>query len=638
MCGYMHRGYEKLCEVRTYPQVTTLVNRIDWLGSFANEVPFILAAEQLMEVEAPPRAQWIRTLLFELSRIANISLFLGDLGLQLGAQTPAFYAFRDREFVLNQIESVTGGRFHPNFDRIGGLKDDLPKGWIAETKAAMVRLRDFCDEMEGLVFGNEIFQTRTRGIGVIPADVAQSYGLSRRQPPRLAASTGTSARDANVGLAYDQLDWKVWTHPDGDIFARCWVRLQEVREATKIVDQLCDGLPERPDHGQGPPHHQGARGRGVRRHREPARRDGLLRRLQGRLGPFRVKIRSASFNNISIVPWLLRGVYVPDIITILGQPLLHPRGHRPVIALVSVRRGPVVLAGRPRCGSSACCVAVILPAGAFVYLFLFKMMSFMQSRLGPMEAGPYGSMQLLAEVGKFLQKEDIVPERADRRALQAGAVHRRWPSTFLLVRGHAVRARRLLRQPRHRASSGARPCRRCRSSASSSPAGRRPTSTRCIGGLRAAGQLIAYELPMVLAVVGVVIQAGTLNLQGIVAAQAERRDLRLRRHRQPVHHHAVRRVRRSSSIATQAELTQTPFDMPVAESEIVAGYMTEYSGLRFLLFFIGEFATAGAFAAIAATLFLGGWYLPGRRRSTPTYMNVARAAGAVRQDACSSAS
>ena len=106
--GYMHRGYEKLSEVRTYPQVTTLVNRIDWLGSFANEVPFILAAERLMEVEAPPRAQWIRTALFELSRIANVVLFLGDMAVQLGATTPVFYAFRDREFVLNQIESVTG--------------------------------------------------------------------------------------------------------------------------------------------------------------------------------------------------------------------------------------------------------------------------------------------------------------------------------------------------------------------------------------------------------------------------------------------------------------------------------------------------------------------------------------------------
>src|SRR6478735_11398544 len=99
--GYMHRGYEKLTEVRTFPQITTLVNRIDWLGSFANEVPFILAAEQLMDIEAPPRAQYIRTVLFEMARIANITLFLGDMAAQLGAVTPVFYAFRDREHALN---------------------------------------------------------------------------------------------------------------------------------------------------------------------------------------------------------------------------------------------------------------------------------------------------------------------------------------------------------------------------------------------------------------------------------------------------------------------------------------------------------------------------------------------------------
>src|SRR6266550_8528987 len=158
VCGYMHRGYEKLTEVRTYPQVTTLVNRIDWLSSFANEVPFILAAEQLMEVEAPPRAQHIRTILFELSRIANVTLFLGDMGVQLGAVTPVFFAFRDREHVLNMIEAATGGRFHPNFDRIGGLKDDLPKGWIEETKGALARIEAFCGELETPVMGNEIFQ------------------------------------------------------------------------------------------------------------------------------------------------------------------------------------------------------------------------------------------------------------------------------------------------------------------------------------------------------------------------------------------------------------------------------------------------------------------------------------------------
>ena len=253
-------------------------------------------------------------------------------------------------------------------------------------------------------------------------------------------------------------------------------------------------------------------------------------------------------------------------------------------------------------------VAVILPAGGFVYVFLFKMMSFMQSRLGPMEAGPYGSIQLLAEVGKFLQKEDIVPARADRRLFFI-APYIVLASTFLLlvVMPFGPDAYFTNLDTGIFLALGL---------SSVSVIGilvagwASANKYSLIGGLRAAGQLIAYELPMVLAVVGVVIQAGTLNLQGIVTAQHQGEIFGFDGIGNPF---IITQLVgfRVFLIATQAELTQTPFDMPVAESEIVTGYMTEYSGLRFLLFFIGEFATAGAFAAIAATLFLGGWAIPG---------------------------
>jgi NADH-quinone oxidoreductase subunit D len=318
IAGYMHRGYEKLTEVRTYPQVTTLVNRIDWLGSFANEVPFVLAAERLMEVEAPPRAQWIRTLLFELARIANISLFLGDMGAQLGAITPVFFAFRDRERVLNQIESATGGRFHPNFDRIGGVKDDLPKGWDDETRSVMVKMRTFCDEMEDLLMGNEIFEARTRGVGVIPSDVAQSYGLSGANL-RSSGVDWDLRRDAPSPLVWSELDWKVWTHPDGDSFARFWVRLQEVRESTHMVDQLLDGLPAGPIMAKVPRIIKVPAGEAWVATENPLGEMGYYIVSKGELVPFRVKIRSASFNNISIVPWVMKGVLVPDVITILAS-------------------------------------------------------------------------------------------------------------------------------------------------------------------------------------------------------------------------------------------------------------------------------------------------------------------------------
>ena len=317
--GYMHRGYEKLAEVRTYPQVTTLINRIDWVGSFANETPFILAAEKLMEIEAPPRAQYIRTILHEMSRIANVMLGIGDMGVQVGAVTPVFLAFRDREYVLNQIEAATGGRFHPNFDRIGGLKDDLPAGWIQNTKNAMEKVEEFCDTIETLMYGNEIFQARTRGIGIIPKDIGLAYGLSGVNI-RASGVDWDVRRDAmSQGLVYDQVDWKVWTHPDGDCYARMWVRLQEVREGAKIVRALLGKIPAGPVMAKVPRIIKVPAGEAFVETENPLGVMGYYIVSKGELNPFRVKIRSASFSNISITPWLLKGVYVPDIIAILGS-------------------------------------------------------------------------------------------------------------------------------------------------------------------------------------------------------------------------------------------------------------------------------------------------------------------------------
>jgi NADH-quinone oxidoreductase subunit D len=298
--------------------VTTLINRIDWLGHFANEVPFILAAEKLMGVEAPPRAQWLRTIFFEMARQANLMLFLGDMGVQLGAITPVFYAFRDREHVLNLMEAVTGGRFHPNFDRIGGIKDDLPKGWIDEAKGCMKRVRDFCDEMEDLLMGNEIFQARTRGIGVIPAAVASDYGLSGANA-RASGIDVDLRRDEDYPLAWKHLDWKVWTHPDGDSFARYWVRLQEVRESASMVDQMLEGLPSGSIQAKVPRIIKVTAGEAWVHTENPLGEMGYYVVSKGGLGPFRCKIRTPSFNNISILPWLLKGVFVPDVITILAS-------------------------------------------------------------------------------------------------------------------------------------------------------------------------------------------------------------------------------------------------------------------------------------------------------------------------------
>jgi NADH-quinone oxidoreductase subunit H len=252
-------------------------------------------------------------------------------------------------------------------------------------------------------------------------------------------------------------------------------------------------------------------------------------------------------------------------------------------------------------------VAVLLPAGTIVYLFLFKMMSFMQSRLGPMEAGPYGSMQLFAEVGKWLQKEDIVPERADRTIFKMAPLIV-LVSTFLLVAVVPFGPDAYFTQ----FDAGVF---YMLAVSSVSVLGiliagwSSANKYSLLGGLRAAGQLIAYELPMVLAVVGVVIQAGTMNLQSIVLHQNAGSMFGWDGLGNP---YILTQFIGFAvfMIAVQAELTQTPFDMPIAESELVSGYMTEYSGFRFLIFFIAEFATAGVFSLIASVLFLGGWGIP----------------------------
>jgi NADH-quinone oxidoreductase subunit H len=252
-------------------------------------------------------------------------------------------------------------------------------------------------------------------------------------------------------------------------------------------------------------------------------------------------------------------------------------------------------------------VAVLLPAGTIVYVFLFKMMSFMQSRLGPMEAGPYGSLQLVAEVGKWLQKEDIVPARADARIYKIAPIIVLL-STFLLVAvvpfGPDAYFTDFQAGVFYALAVGSVSVIGILVAGWSSA-----NKYSLLGGLRAAGQLIAYELPMVLAVVGVVIQAGSMNLQQIVVAQNTFEIFGISFLGMPF---VVTQFIGFLifMIAVQAELTQAPFDMPIAESELVSGYMTEYSGFRFLIFFIGEFATAGVFAFIAAVLFLGGWGVP----------------------------
>jgi NADH-quinone oxidoreductase subunit D len=328
--GYMHRGYEKLSEVRTYPQITALLNRIDWVSGYANEIPFIVAAEKLMELEVPDRAQYIRLILTEMARISSHMVFMASYPLELGAATPLFFALRERERLLDLLESVTGGRFHPNFNRIGGVKpaygsgsttrkliQDLPVGFFEETAQAMVRIREAVDQLEDLVAGNEIILARTKGVGVLPVEVAAAYGVSG--PNMRASGVKFDLRKVEDYLPYDKFDFEIPTGANGDCWDRWKLRLDEIRQSCRIIEQAVDGIPSGPLQAKVPKVIKVPEGETYVRAENPKGEMGYYLVSDGGGGPYRLKIRSASFSNISILPWALEGVLVPDIIAIMGS-------------------------------------------------------------------------------------------------------------------------------------------------------------------------------------------------------------------------------------------------------------------------------------------------------------------------------
>ena len=328
--GYMHRGYEKLAEVRTYPQITTLVNRIDWVAGFANEVPFIVAVERLVGVEAPERAQWIRLILAEMFRVASHLVFASSYPLELGATTPLFHALRERERVLDLVESVTGGRFHPNFNRVGGVKpnagggsnqkkvsQDLPAGFFEQTAATMQKVLAVCDDLDDLVTGNELFKARTVGVGVIPAEKALEYGLSG--PNLRASGVAYDLRTVEPILPYDQVDFDVISRSDGDSYDRYVVRIEEIRQAARIVLQAIEKIPTGPLQAKVPRILKVPKGQAYVRYENPKGEFGYYIISEGGRIPYRVKIRSTSFSNLSILPWVLEGALIPDLVAIMGS-------------------------------------------------------------------------------------------------------------------------------------------------------------------------------------------------------------------------------------------------------------------------------------------------------------------------------
>ncbi|AKH83807.1 NADH-quinone oxidoreductase subunit D [Streptomyces sp. CNQ-509] len=320
--GYMHRGAEKLFEARDYRQIIVLANRHDWLSAFSNELGVVLAVERMLGMEVPERAVWLRTLLAEMNRVLNHLMFLGSYPLELGGITPIFYAFREREDLQAVMEEVSGGRMHYMFNRVGGLKEELPAGWTDRARAALRATRARMDVFDGLVLGNEIFRGRTRGVGVLPQGMVHAYGVSG--PIGRGSGVDFDLRRDEPYLAYGELGGtlRVVTREEGDCLARFEVLLAQTHNSLDLADACLDRLAELPP---GPVNQRlpkvlkAPEGETYAWTENPLGLNGYYLVSKGEKTPYRLKLRSASYNNIQVLTELLPGTLVADMVAILGS-------------------------------------------------------------------------------------------------------------------------------------------------------------------------------------------------------------------------------------------------------------------------------------------------------------------------------
>jgi NADH-quinone oxidoreductase subunit D len=340
--GYLHTGMEKLFEYKKYQQGIVITDRMDYLNPLGNNLAYVMAAEKLLALEIPERAQVIRVLMCELQRIASHLVWLGTHALDIGAMTVFFYCFREREKILNLIEAASGGRLTPSYFRIGGLMMDLPSGFERRVKQFIDGFLASLEEFHTLLSGNKIFQNRTKGIGYISAEDAIDWGLSG--PCLRGSGVGLDLRRANPYTGYETYDFEVPTEDGGDVWARYMVRMREMKESHKIVVQALARLQPGPIKADAPHvvlpdreamkthmdaliHHflivtEGFRvpAGEVYHAIEGSKGElGVYMKSDGGPKPSRVHVRGPSFVNLSALPQLAEGEMVADVVAIIGS-------------------------------------------------------------------------------------------------------------------------------------------------------------------------------------------------------------------------------------------------------------------------------------------------------------------------------
>ncbi|HSU61840.1 MAG TPA: NADH dehydrogenase (quinone) subunit D [Bryobacteraceae bacterium] len=341
--GYLHTGIEKECEVKKYQQVVTLTDRVDYLSNLNNNLCYALAVERLMGVEIPPFAQWMRVMLCELQRISSHLVWLGTHAMDVGAMTPYFYTFREREEILKIFEMFSGQRMMTSYIRPGGLALEPPRGWHKVVSRVTDQLARGIEEYANLLTANPIWMNRTQGVGAVPLDVLIELGVTG--PILRAAGLKTDARKDCPHSSYEKFDFEVPTRTGNDVFSRYEVRMDEMRQSVRIVRQALEGMPSGGEWRADAPHMllpdrekmktqmealiyhfkivtEGYRvpaGSVYQVVESPRGELGYYVVSDGTANPHRVFMRTPSFGNLQALGAMLEGTLLADAVAIMAS-------------------------------------------------------------------------------------------------------------------------------------------------------------------------------------------------------------------------------------------------------------------------------------------------------------------------------
>ncbi len=314
--GYLHRGVEKIAENRTYPQFNPYVDRMDYVAAVSNGLGYCLAVEKLLNVEAPARAQHLRVIMTELNRIASHQLWLGTHALDIGAITPVFYTFRDREEILKIFEKYCGARLTTHAFRIGGCLYESYEGFEQEVLKYCDHQDPKTDEYEELLTTNRIWVDRTKNVGVLSGEQCIALGVTG--PPLRASNVKWDIRKALPYSGYDKFDFEVPIGKNGDTFDRYIVRIQEMRQSVRIIRQAIAALPEGPIMTKVPKIIKPPAGEVYVSIEAPKGELGYFIVSDGSTQPYRIRVRPPSFVNLQALDDMCKGSLVADVVAIIG--------------------------------------------------------------------------------------------------------------------------------------------------------------------------------------------------------------------------------------------------------------------------------------------------------------------------------